>query len=408
MTVIKRILVMFLTFHLFLCAVGCNHNQVSDYSVGGRSTMNGEDPTKKPSNDFIYDKYDLFTCMYPIWAGNMVYNETIMFVPNAETKIIAPAPLLYTPEKVLSVRSYDLKTVYVEGKDYVVKNGCIELTEDSNIPTISYNDYYRLSPDIYALNCKSVKGRYLKFGDKSFFSKQICVTYTHTDKWSGPIPKYQGNKLTNTIKLLNEKEKMTLVYNGDSIMEGCDASSRFGIEPKMPTWQTMVTQRLEKEYNTHINAINTAVGGKTTDWGLSDAYNNIVKYSPDLVILNFGINDGTAKMPVEQYKSNMQGIIDKVREVSPKCEFIILTNTVCNPDADGWNSFGSYQYPTVVKEIATSNPGIAVVDMYSMQQYFLSIKRYWDTTTNNINHPNDFFIRVFAQSVAQALIQDLT
>ena len=408
MTGIKRILVMLLTLNMVLCIVGCNDNQVPDNSVDGGSTMGRDNPTQKPSNDFIYDKYDLFTCMYPIWTGNTVYNETIMFVPDAETKTIAPAPLLYTPEKVLSVRSYDLKTVYSEGKDYVVKNGYIELTEGSNIPTISYNDYYRLSPDVYALNSRSVNGRYLKFGDKSFFTKQICVTYTHTDKWSGPVPKYQGSTLKNTIKILNEKKKLTLVYNGDSIMEGCDASSRYDIEPKMPTWQTMVTQMLEKAYNTPINAINTAVGGKTSDWGLTDVYDNIIKYSPDLVILNFGINDGTAKMSVEQYKSNMQGIINKVREISPNCEFIILTNTVCNPDADGWNSSGSYQYPAAVKEIASSNSGIAVVDMYSMQQYFLSVKRYWDTTTNNINHPNDFFVRVFAQSVAQALIKDLT
>ena len=370
--------------------------------------MSENNSTQKPLKNFIYDQFDLYTCTYPIWLGNTVYNETIMFVPNATTKNIDPAPLLYTPEKVLSVRSYDLKTVYTEGIDYVVKNGCIELTEGSKIPTILYNDYYRLSPDVYALNSKSLKGRYLKYGDETFFTKQVCVTYTHTDKWGGPIPKYQGSKLTNTIKLLNEKKRITLVYNGDSIMEGCDASSRFGIDPNMPTWQTMVTERLEETYNTSIEAINTAVGGMTSEWGLSEVNNTIVQYAPDLVILNFGINDGTAKMAVEQYKSNMQGIINKVREVNPNCEFIILTNTVCNPDADGWTSSGSYQYPAAVKEIASSNSGIAVVDMYSMQQYFLSVKRYWDTTTNNINHPSDFFIRVFAQSVAQALIKDLT
>jgi len=58
------------------------------------------------------DSYDINVWTAPYWEGNLIYHESVMFVGDDG------APLLYTPEHVLSVRSYDLKTEYVEGVDY--------------------------------------------------------------------------------------------------------------------------------------------------------------------------------------------------------------------------------------------------------------------------------------------------
>lgn len=84
----------------------------------------GNEPVENPLKDntgMIDTKYDLKTYLYPIWEGRAVYNETLWFAPDNV------APLLYKPEEILSVRSYDLKTTYVENVDYIVDGSSLVL-----------------------------------------------------------------------------------------------------------------------------------------------------------------------------------------------------------------------------------------------------------------------------------------
>lgn len=353
-------------------------------------------------------KYNPDGWLTPVWEGDTVYNETVMFVPNAATKQIEPAPLLYTPTEILSVRSFDLKTVYESGVDYTVQNGCIHLTANTRIPTWEYTEYYRTTADIYDLPSISAPDHHLAYGGAALLQKQICVTYKHTDAWNGYVPAFQGDKLPKTMAKLQSNSGLTIVYNGDSIMEGCDASSKLGIAPYMPTWQDMLTDKLKQTYGNNITTINTAVGGTTSAWGKDHVQTNIIRHDPDLVILRFGTNDGTAGMSVEEYTANMEQIIIRTRKELPDCEFLILATTLPNPDAKGWTTAMHSEYPKVVEGLADKYEGIAAVNMFEIQEYMLTKKRYWDTTANNINHPGDFFLRIKGQAVAQALILDLT
>ena len=61
--------------------------------------------------------------MQPIWSGNIVYEESIMYI-QGQDGVVSAAPLLYIPEKILEVRSSDQKVTYEEGKDYIL-NGDI-------------------------------------------------------------------------------------------------------------------------------------------------------------------------------------------------------------------------------------------------------------------------------------------
>ena len=108
--------------------------------------------------------------MTPVWKGGVVYNESVMFFPNAKTGKLDPAPLLYKPDKILSVRSSDLKTEYKEGVDYVVENGCIKLTENTSIWSWDYDDFYLKSPASVPIGSVQAPGRY------------VSVSYTHLQR----------------------------------------------------------------------------------------------------------------------------------------------------------------------------------------------------------------------------------
>jgi acetolactate synthase-1/2/3 large subunit len=49
--------------------------------------------------------------------------------------------------------------------------------------------------------------------------------------------------------------------------------------------------------------------------------------------------------------------------------------------------------------------GIALLDMGALQRELHRNKRFIDTTGNNVNHPNDFFIRIHAQALSALLVK---
>ena len=45
----------------------------------------------------------------------------------------------------------------------------------------------------------------------------------------------------------------------------------------------------------------------------------------------------------------------------------------------------------------------ALVDFYQVHKSILAYKDFSSTTGNNINHPNDWLIRVYAQNIVRAI-----
>ena len=366
--------------------------------------------SNKADNLLEYTQYNLKTYMQPVWQGNTMYNEIVMFFPNGKTKKVDPAPLLYRPQNVLSVRSYDLKTEYAEGVDYTLENGCIALTANSRIKAWDYDDFYLCAPSAVpagGLPCISVPDRYFAFGDGALFGKyQLCVTYTHADAWAGPVPSYQGHKLPITSLKLAQKQTIHLAYYGDSVTVGKEASGLLGIAPNMPTWAEMVTETLQQLTGAKINATNTSKSGQTAQWGLENIEENVNKYNPDLVVLAFGMNDGSRKHTPDTYKANTESMIKAVRAKNPSCEFLLVATHLPNPD-EGSRQGPQAEYAACLNEIADSISGVAVANVTEVHQHLLTKKRYGDMTANNVNHPNDWLIRVQGQILAQALWPEL-
>ena len=79
-----------------------------------------------------------------IWKGNFVYQEPICFSEDAEGHI-AGGQLLYQPEHILSVTSFDGSVFYEEGTDYIREDSRLILTEHSRIPILSRDIYCKPS-----------------------------------------------------------------------------------------------------------------------------------------------------------------------------------------------------------------------------------------------------------------------
>ncbi len=359
-----------------------------------------------------YTSYAMNTWLRPVWDTREVYNETVLFVGEEDE-----APLLYFPDKVLSVRNYGLEIEYEQGKDYVVtEDGKIRRLKGSSIPYFTVDEYYRTEPDSVPVAVFGApngltfeENRYIKYGEgDTFTSRQIAVTYTHSRPWTGNVPLGQSERMRSFLNKLTRKEDTSIVFYGDSITVGCNASgTQYGgnCAPYTPSYAKMVTDFLSATYGGEVRCVNTAVGGMNTEWGLQNVQERVIDYAPDLAVIAFGMND--AKLTVAAYRRMIRECIDKIHAALPDCVVVVVATSVPNNETE-WYYGNQKEYVKGLKEIV-QDPAysfVALADMTQMHLDLLNSKRFRDMTGNNINHPNDFLIRIYAQVILKTVLGD--
>lgn len=343
-----------------------------------------------------YCKYDFDAYTTPLWEGDTVYNETLMFVGETE------APLLYTPERVISVRSFDLKTEYTPGEDYAVRDGKIVLLPNTRIPSFSLEEYYPAE----AVPGKSfpslVEGRpYIFFSEGSVvFERQIHVTYTHREAWSGFLPR-RTEKLGRFLEKAKRGEPVTVLFFGDSITTGLNSSGKVECEPYADTWTAMIIKKMRAYFqNDNIAYVNTAVAGKATPWAISVLEERAISVKPDLLFLGFGMND-CARSPEEE-KGLFEELLDKFTSACPDCDVAVVSPML--PHFRLKKFWGNQPlFEAVFRELCAEREHVELIPVTSMHKAVLEKKRYYDMTGNNVNHPNDFLARIYAQTAAAVL-----
>lgn len=329
--------------------------------------------------------------MHPFWQGNTMTNESMLLVSyNGGTP---EAPFLFPYTNIIAVKNAALTITYTPGTDWLYANNKLILPTGSRIPYVKDID---LAPNM------SIDPAY-------FHEHQIAVTYTHSGTWQGPIPIYASSTLPHIIGKLSRQEAVRMVLYGDSISVGWNVSSLLGKPPYLPVWGQLVANTLQKTYHSPITFINPSVAGQTSTWGVQNVHNLVSSQSPDLVIIAFGMNDGLNMPPsiipidTTTFKNNLLKMIQDVKAISPQAEFILVSPTLMHPAYAG-----SIQasYKTAIQSLVA--PGIVMADMTGVHQELLKTKKFADITGNNINHPNDFLVRWYAQEVAGLLISPTT
>jgi len=363
---------------------------------------------EEPPKEATVESMNLFVenVLNPFWSSSTMMGESVFFCERISGEP-ASARLLFAPETLVSVKSAMGDVVYEEGKDFALdkEKGVITLRPGSRIPVKTQAEMYPLASSALA----KIDGKrgdpktHLIFGEGAFFHKmQVEVTYTHKpDAWTGFAPKYAGGSLPNTMAKLKSKQPITLCVSGDSISTGANASGKSKVAPFMPGYPTLVALGLEKAYGTKVALHNFAVGGWTSSQGLADA-GKVAKEQPELVVIAYGMNDGVGSNPAN-YIKHTKGIMEKVKAVSPKTEFILVATMLPNAE---WSKPNLAHYPVFRAELAKiCGVGVVLADMTSLWEDLLKVKSHHDLTGNGVNHPNDFTHRVYAQLILALLVE---
>jgi len=343
------------------------------------------------------------TIRTPLWNTDTVREESVLMVRDEQGR--AEAPLLFVPDEIVRVENLAKGEVYEEGRDYVVRDGNIVLTEGSRIFSFGPEELFPENPEPGSFF--PMPGGNSLFHEGSFFiERQISVTYRcKNGQWMGILPEKADGTLARSFGLLRSGKPFKWVLFGDSISAASNNTKDLNLPPYEPGFGEMLDAWLRDEYQSDIFYVNTAVGGKDTRWAVETAEERVAAYEPDLVVLAFGMNDGGKT--IEEFQANTRKVIEKVRAKKPECEFILIATSLPNPIlTDPRAKFWSHQehHLKVLSEIAEELPGVAVADIGGVHRYMMERKRFIDMTSNNVNHPNDFFYRVHAQFLAGMLI----
>lgn len=100
-------------------------------------------------------------------------------------------------------------------------------------------------------------------------------------------------------------EPPTVLVFGDSLSAG------YGIDVDQ-SWTALLQTRLQEQGYEH-RVVNASISGETTEGGATRIGSAIETFSPDLVILALGGNDGLRGFPPSRTKQNLETIVNTSR-----------------------------------------------------------------------------------------------
>jgi acyl-CoA thioesterase I len=155
---------------------------------------------------------------------------------------------------------------------------------------------------------------------------------------------------SKTILNLELMQSQKIIFFGTSLTAG-------------GAWVGQLTSTLFDKYGDKVKVINSGKNGMDSNWGINNVRDEVLKYKPDCVFIEFGINDvqWTDNQGLERSKQNLNGIIDSIYASNENCEIILMTMNTRNGDENCQKKMFSYY--EIYREI-TKERNILLVDNY--------------------------------------------
>ncbi len=330
---------------------------------------------------------DISELTQPFWEGDRVSGEAVLLTSlNSQP---ATGTLMFQPDRIISVSSYDGSIQYQEGTDFTVEGRTLVAMNHSLINQI--RDADMLNGE---LAWNQIGG------------KQVLVTYEHSDAWTGPVQPYIGDDLPKSLRILQTRQPLRIVAYGDSITFGIGSSHIQKIRPYQSPWVNLFAEQLSKYWDDpDVTLFNASQSGADSTWARNMAARMVGTLRPDLVIIAFGQNDFW-RIPAEAFGDNISATIRTVRKNNPQVEFLLVATMRFDPAYTSnpmyWDRVTEYES----RLRAMTEPGVQLVDMTAISGAVYAAKAPRDCLNDPL-HPNDYLSRWYAQSLLAALSPDV-
>ena len=325
--------------------------------------------------------------MKPFWNTDTIFNELILLTGPGSS-----ASLMFQPQQILSVKNYNYQNSYSSPGDYTL-NGRT-LTQISAGMSADYST-------TFGSGLENVQ-----------HTSWTNVTYIPDQSdWGGDsLTIYRGADLPNTMAKLNAQQDIIIQSIGMSITAGLNVSGFAGdpnnftpTTPFMKSYIEMFAEQIRNTYGIGVTLYNSSCGGKTAEWGDEYCIPLVNLNQPDLVLIDFGMNDIWGNTTNAQFNAYIQSIMNKIRQGNPNVEFILIANMLPDVNGMGAPSNGDVLMKGFANELlGMETTGVVCFNMTTLSDSIYQRKGASHCTANAL-HPNDYLARWYAQGLYELI-----
>ena len=179
----------------------------------------------------------------------------------------------------------------------------------------------------------------------------------------------------------------TIVCFGDSITAG------YAVRRGFPSF---LLESLRQRFpDSKIEMINSGISGDTSQDGLSRLDWAVLSYEPDLVTIDFGINDCVLGLSLEEFEMNLVEMVRRIR-AGPDSEILLLSSQPLESPPYDQRVLDYYQ--TVERVAKEMNVGF--VDVYGAWMKRVRAGMPLDSLIlPGLDHPNEAGYRIIAEEL---------
>ncbi len=195
-------------------------------------------------------------------------------------------------------------------------------------------------------------------------------------------------------------ETLTVAFLGGSLTWGAQAT-----DPLKTSYRAIVSRELRDHYpNAHFTFVDAAIGGTGSQLGAFRLNRDVLAYEPDLVFLDFTVNDHASKVPEDDRLSSYESLIRRMLQADiPVVQVIlavkadIMPKPSVRPLDDIHKEIGA-AYNLPLADVVTSMRK-AVVD-----EARATPDELWDLP-NDSTHPGDAGYALYAECVWETYLK---
>ena len=118
----------------------------------------------------------------------------------------------------------------------------------------------------------------------------------------------------NVFKNLQAGKKQTVVVYGTSLTAAAE-------------WPKALKENFDKQFPGLVTFINGAQSGQQSNWGVANLQERVLSKNPDLVFIEFSVNDAATKHNISAEKSaaNLDHMVKALRQQNPQVDIVLQT-----------------------------------------------------------------------------------
>ncbi len=316
--------------------------------------------------------------------SQFILNNAIKYTDDNSFEKLSNAPknwVLYVSPEYIDYVNFSAKSgKFLISEGYTAK----AYTKDRKLVATSKKGVLKLDAGVYNIAVTTNDGA---ASDK----------YASYINYRGYNEKLEDNKylgaLSNTYSKLTKDKKLKVVYFGGSVTAGSGASHG------SYSWRGLIGEWLKNNFpEADITNCNKALGETGTHLGVYRLNKAVIEEKPDLLFIEYSINDFYDKASYERSSAQFETIVRQVREKLPKCDIVTIlvidqygASAAVNTDdpIDGLHTQAkAHEMISDAYEIPTIHVGRAFVREF-LPKGFEPGGKEWKEHVKDIVHPTD-------------------